>query len=141
MFSALFKAAKNLGEKTVKLESLFGRELYAVCHELRYFNCLILKSCALFCEFYQKNTFISGRAITLDKALGFQTLEYRCKCTGVEIQFFAKFFYAMNLMLPKYHHSDVLSVGQIDSVQIRTISFDNFLGTSVKGETKLVFEF
>ena len=57
-----------------------------------------------------------------------------------KIELLPKLLNVQLLMLPEYHHGNILCIGKVKFVKVRTILLDYFLGTGIQRKTQLVFQ-
>ena len=138
--SFVFKSTENLIEQFVKANCFLGIELNAAAYLCRHFKGCIAQSPAGIGQLNIKHSFVLVRSITAQESLRLKALENWSKRAGIEIELFPKLFDIQLLMLPKHHHSNILSIGKVKFVKVRTILLDYFLGTGIQRKTQLVFQ-
>jgi len=138
--SFVFKSTENLIEQFVKANCFLGIELNAAAYLCRHFKGCIAKRPAGIGQLNIKHSLVLVGAVTAQKSLGLKAFENGSKRTGIKIELLPKLLNVQLLMLPEYHHGNILCIGKVKFVKVRTILLDYFLGTGIQRKTQLVFQ-
>lgn len=71
---------------------------------------------------------------------GFELLQERCQCPGIEEQAAAKLLHGDCILLPQRQKGNILGIGQSQLLQQRAVQLHDAPGASIEGEAELVIE-